>query len=165
VFEGWARLVLSPPALGAPGRNLAPPPSPCSPGAFLSRLRSANGTRSSMKLISTRDKCNGSLSRARLGRTRREGALRRPFYSLALLAACSLSPHLVGRLVLAQADVNRVPQEVVGRPGQIRDLGNQPWLDPTNAKRTNTNRGAAITRSSLRPFRMGMPSPATLRTL
>jgi hypothetical protein len=46
----------------------------------------------------------------------------------------SLAPHLIGRLVLAQSDVNRVPQKVVGGPGQIGDLGDELWLDPMNAR-------------------------------
>jgi hypothetical protein len=33
--------------------------------------------------------------------------------------AC-FAPHLVGRLVLSQPDVNRVTQKVVSRPGQVR---------------------------------------------
>ena len=44
-----------------------------------------------------------------------------------------LPPNIIGRLVLAQADVNRVSQEVVGRPGQIGDLGDKLRLDPMDA--------------------------------
>jgi hypothetical protein len=42
--------------------------------------------------------------------------------------------HLIDRLVLPEADVKRVAQEVVGRPRQIGDLGDQLWLDPMHAK-------------------------------
>jgi hypothetical protein len=34
----------------------------------------------------------------------------------------SLSPHLIGRLVVLQPDIKRVPQQVVGRPGRIGDF-------------------------------------------
>jgi hypothetical protein len=50
----------------------------------------------------------------------------------ALLSPCDFSPHLRRRLVLAQPDVNRVPQEVVSRPGQIGDLGDQLRLGPVD---------------------------------
>jgi hypothetical protein len=40
-----------------------------------------------------------------------------------------LSPHLIRRLVLAEADVNGVTQETIDRPGQIGDLGDKLWLD------------------------------------
>ena len=39
------------------------------------------------------------------------------------LASRDVLAHLVCRLVLAEADVNRVAQKVVGGPGQVRDLG------------------------------------------
>jgi hypothetical protein len=38
--------------------------------------------------------------------------------------------HLIGRLVLAEADVNGVTQEAIGGPSQIGDLGDKLWLDP-----------------------------------
>jgi hypothetical protein len=38
-------------------------------------------------------------------------------------------PNLLGWLVFPQADVNRVSQEIVGRPGQIGDLGDKLGLD------------------------------------
>jgi len=46
-------------------------------------------------------------------------------------------PDLRRWLVRAEADVNRVTQEVVGRPGQIGDLGDELRLDPMNAGRTS----------------------------
>jgi hypothetical protein len=55
-------------------------------------------------------------------------------YSRALFAALSLPPYLIGRLVLAETDVNRVAQEVVGRPCQKGDLGDKFRLDPMNAR-------------------------------
>ena len=54
--------------------------------------------------------------------------LRRPDPSPFLLA-----PHLLGRFVLAQPDIDRLPQQVVGGPGQIGDLGHQLRLDPMDA--------------------------------
>ena len=41
-----------------------------------------------------------------------------------------IEAHLIGRLVLAKPDVSRVSQEVVGRPGQIGDLGDKLQQDP-----------------------------------
>jgi hypothetical protein len=49
----------------------------------------------------------------------------------------SFPPHLVGRFVLAEPDINRVSQEIVGRPGQMGDLGDKLRLDPMDAKRTS----------------------------
>jgi hypothetical protein len=40
---------------------------------------------------------------------------------------------LVRRLVLAETDVNRVPQEIVDGPGQVGDLRDEPRLDPMDA--------------------------------
>ena len=54
-----------------------------------------------------------------------------------LRGACgtlALPPYLIGRLVLAETDVNRMAQEVVGRPCQIGDLGDKFRLDPMNAR-------------------------------
>jgi hypothetical protein len=45
----------------------------------------------------------------------------------------NLSPHLTGRLVLPQPDVNRVPQQIVGRPGQKGDLSDKLRFDPMDA--------------------------------
>jgi len=42
----------------------------------------------------------------------------------------TLATDLTRRLVLAQTHVNRVSQEVVGRPSQIRDLHDELRLDP-----------------------------------
>jgi hypothetical protein len=47
----------------------------------------------------------------------------------------SLTPNLLRRLVLPEANVNRVPQEVVGRPGQIGDLDDKLGLDPVYSDR------------------------------
>ena len=44
---------------------------------------------------------------------------------MALFAA----PDVLRRLVLAKPDIDRVPKEVVGRPGHIGDLGHELWLD------------------------------------
>ena len=43
----------------------------------------------------------------------------------------SFPPNLRRRLVLPEPDVNCVPQEVIGRPGQISDLGHKLSLDPS----------------------------------
>ena len=45
----------------------------------------------------------------------------------------ALSPHLIGWLVLPQSHVNRVPQEVVGRPCEVGDLSDELRLDPVHA--------------------------------
>jgi hypothetical protein len=45
----------------------------------------------------------------------------------------SFTPHLVGRLILAKPNIDRMTQEVVGRPGQIGDLPDELWLDPMDA--------------------------------
>jgi hypothetical protein len=50
-----------------------------------------------------------------------------------LLISCRFSPHPVRRLVFPQPDVNRVSQEVVGRPSQIGDLSDKLRLDPVDA--------------------------------
>jgi hypothetical protein len=51
-----------------------------------------------------------------------------------LLTSRRFSLHLVGRLVLSKANVNRVSQEVVRRPGQIGYLDNKLRLDPMDAR-------------------------------
>ena len=51
------------------------------------------------------------------------------------LTSRDFPPHLVGRLVLAEADVNRVPQQVVSRPGQVGDLGDKLRLDPMHPRK------------------------------
>jgi hypothetical protein len=43
------------------------------------------------------------------------------------------STHLIGRLVFPQPDVNRVAQQIVGRPGQIGNLGDELRFDPMDA--------------------------------
>jgi hypothetical protein len=40
----------------------------------------------------------------------------------------ALVPHLIGRLVLPQPDVNRVAQQIVGRPGQMSVTPRNPFL-------------------------------------
>jgi hypothetical protein len=47
----------------------------------------------------------------------------------------TLTPHLVGRLVFPEPDVNRMAQEAVGRPGQKSDLGNKVRLDPMYSRK------------------------------
>jgi hypothetical protein len=46
-----------------------------------------------------------------------------PGFSRATILA--LASHLLGGLVPAEADIDRVSQEVVGRPGQIGDNGDE----------------------------------------
>jgi hypothetical protein len=58
------------------------------------------------------------------------------------LALCGFSPHLMRRLVLAEAHENGVPQKAVGRPGQISDLGHKLRLDPVHT-RENERRSEA----------------------
>jgi hypothetical protein len=40
-------------------------------------------------------------------------------------AILPLAPHLIGRFVLAQPDIDRLPQQIVGGPGQVGDLGHK----------------------------------------
>jgi hypothetical protein len=47
----------------------------------------------------------------------------------------TLTPHLIGRLILPQPHIDRVPQEVVGGPGQIGDLSDQLRLDPMDSRK------------------------------
>ena len=60
--------------------------------------------------------------------------------------ARDLAPHLLRRLVLAQPDVNRVPQEVVGRPSQIGDLRDKLRLDPVHAGKNERRSEARLAR-------------------
>jgi hypothetical protein len=53
--------------------------------------------------------------------------------SHALPSPLPLAPNLIGRLVFAQPDINRVSQEVVGRPSQIGDLGDNLFGLPIGA--------------------------------
>ena len=53
-------------------------------------------------------------------------------------------PHLVCRLVLAQADVDRVAQKVVSRPGQIGDLCDKLRLDPMHARKNERRSEAGL---------------------
>jgi hypothetical protein len=46
---------------------------------------------------------------------------------------CNYHAALVGRLVFPQPNVDRVAKQPVRRPGQIGDLGDMLWLDPTDA--------------------------------
>ena len=85
-----------------------------------------------------------------------------------------LAPHLLSGLVLPQPDINRLPQQIVGGPGQIGDLGDKLRLDPiTPTKQAvieSALNGAAerlTTTSELRrvPRRTshdGIPLPATM---
>jgi hypothetical protein len=59
-------------------------------------------------------------------------------------------PHLIGRLVLPEADIDRVSQEVVGPPGQVGDLGDQLRLDPVHS-REDQRRSEARGGEALRP--------------
>ena len=45
-----------------------------------------------------------------------------------------LATHLLARFVLAQPDIDRLPQEIVGGPGEKGDLGHQFRLDPMHAR-------------------------------
>jgi hypothetical protein len=49
------------------------------------------------------------------------------------LASRDFPPHLIRRLILPQPDVDRVPQEAITSPGQIRDFGDKLRLDPMDA--------------------------------
>jgi hypothetical protein len=46
--------------------------------------------------------------------------------------ARDFSLYIARRLILAQADIDRVSQEIVGRPSQIGDLADQLRLNPVN---------------------------------
>jgi hypothetical protein len=63
-----------------------------------------------------------------------------------LLSAPGLPPHLLRWLVLAQPNINRVTQEVVGRPRQIGDLGDKFRLDPMHARQDKRRSEARCTR-------------------
>ena len=57
--------------------------------------------------------------------------------ALVFSTAAPRSPVTCGvakEFVLAKSDVNRVSQQVVGRPGQIGDLGDKLRLDPMHAR-------------------------------
>jgi hypothetical protein len=49
----------------------------------------------------------------------------------------SLSSNMLRGLVFPQPDIDRVPQELVGRPGQVGDLRNKLRLDPMNARKND----------------------------
>jgi hypothetical protein len=51
----------------------------------------------------------------------------------ALSGARGFPSDICRRLVLAKPDINRMSQEVVRRPGQIGDLGDELRLDPMDA--------------------------------
>jgi hypothetical protein len=57
-------------------------------------------------------------------------------------------PHLICRLVIAEADVNRVPKELVGCPYQIGDLRNELGLDPMHSRQKNEWRPETVERGS-----------------
>jgi hypothetical protein len=70
-----------------------------------------------------------------MGRHRQRHCLTRGALRLFERPSLKLPPHLLGRLVLAQSDVNRVTQEVVCSPGQIGDLGDKLRLDRRPSRR------------------------------
>jgi hypothetical protein len=61
-------------------------------------------------------------------------------------------PNVHRTLVLPQPDINCVPQEVVGRPGQIGGLGDKVWLDSMNARQSKRRPKA---RAARRPHTQG----------
>jgi hypothetical protein len=67
-----------------------------------------------------------------------------PGFSRATILA--LASHLIGWLVLPQPDVNRVPQEVVSRPGQIGDLSDELRLNPMHARKNERGAKAGLRR-------------------
>jgi hypothetical protein len=58
----------------------------------------------------------------------------------------TLSPHLVRWFVLPQPDVDRVAKQSVGSPGQIRDFGHKPRLDPVHARQNKRRSEAGLPR-------------------
>jgi hypothetical protein len=58
----------------------------------------------------------------------------------------TLLPHLVRWLVLPQPDVDRVAKQSVGSPGQIRDFGHKPRLDPVHARQNKRRAEAGLPR-------------------
>jgi hypothetical protein len=74
-------------------------------------------------------------------------ALRPSGAALALSTPRDFSAHLVGRLVFPQPDVNRVPQEAVGRPGQIGDLDDQLRLERSQSRTGGPVRQGSLQRS------------------
>jgi hypothetical protein len=45
-----------------------------------------------------------------------------------------LPPHLIGRLIFPQSDIDGVSQQIVRGPGQIGDLNDELRLDPMDAR-------------------------------
>jgi hypothetical protein len=43
------------------------------------------------------------------------------------------APHLIGWFVFPQPHINRLPEQNVGGPGQVGDLGYELRLDPMDA--------------------------------
>jgi hypothetical protein len=64
----------------------------------------------------------------------------------ALWISRGLPPNLSRKLILAKADVNRVPQEVVSRPSQIGDLRDKLRLDPMHAGKNERRAEAGLAR-------------------
>ena len=51
-----------------------------------------------------------------------------------LAPGLALAPHLGGRLVFPQPDIDRVAKQTVPRPGKIGDLGDKLRLDPVHPR-------------------------------
>jgi hypothetical protein len=61
------------------------------------------------------------------------------------------------RLVFSQPDVNRAPQEVVSRPGQIGDLDDKLWREDSRALGPRADRGDSSRRPIARKAETGEP--------
>src|ERR1700722_20032898 len=90
---------------------------------------------------------------------RRPGAISRIFANSSAGRFCSLAPHLLGRFVLTQPDVNCVAQKIVCGPSQISYLGDKLRLDPMKTRQNEWGAkwSAAVRRSG--PMSCGLADP------
>ena len=123
------------------GEAAAATATSASPGACRRRSRATTPTccTSSARMKST-GKGACILPHGVLFRGNAEAANLRPKGSFvppigALSGVRSFSPDIRRQLVLPEAGVNRVPQEAIGRPGQIGDLGDNLRLDPVHSRK------------------------------
>ena len=64
----------------------------------------------------------------------------------ALLNFASLPSNLLRRLVLPEADVNRVPQRVVSRPCQVSNLSDKLRFNPVHPRKNERRAEAGLAR-------------------
>jgi hypothetical protein len=100
-----------------------PTPVLTSAGTFCSRLRP--NWRSQRSKPATAPAC--------LHRNQADDRLAQALAGLSLRLFRILAPHVLGRLVFPQPDVDRLPQQAVVGPGQVAYLGDELWLNPMHA--------------------------------